>query len=319
MINSSLSVNGRIRSITIEKECESHPSMQIEMIPDKMNDVSELENIARIGSSVEADIDGILVMCGKISQVSGKVSYKGAAVSVLVVSDSVESDTNRVSRVFQSPEKTWKDITDKISGKVAFTINRSDLSSEKAENIVIQYNESDFEFVCRLAQEHNARVFVNANEHSNSSAIIGDDIKKSISLENNDIISAERSFTEFSERLDIQCSKYVELGTKVSCLQNDYVVTALRTEQLYDDCKFFLRLERIIKPRKSDRQPLSVLSLGTATVTDNKDPDSLGRIQVAFNETEDSISDKKIWIQYRRNILYRISNESMVECSINKS
>ena len=55
MINSSLSVKGRIKSVVIEKKCGKHSVMCIDIIPDKMDDISELDSFVSIGSTAEAE------------------------------------------------------------------------------------------------------------------------------------------------------------------------------------------------------------------------------------------------------------------------
>ena len=298
MINSSLSVKGRIKSVVIEKKCGKHSVMCIDFVPDKMEDISELDSFVSIGGTAEADLAGKLIMCGKINEVKGKITYSGAAVSVLAVSDSLESDKCRLSRIFQSPEKNYGDIFKIISDKVSFNVGDSKLSSEKTDKAVVQYNESDFEFACRIAREKDSRVFVIDNERGKGSVVIGDSINLSMNLESSDIISAERKISEYKEILNIEYRNYIELGTKVKFGSYEYVVTELQAEYVNDNDRFFMTLERNIQKAEENKNLLSVISLGKAKVVDNKDPDKLGRLQVEFLETEDAINDKKLWIQY---------------------
>lgn len=298
MINSSLSVNGRVKAVSIEKKCGAHSVMCVDIIPDRMDDISELDTLVSVGSQIDADIDGELIMCGIVTKVTGKVTYSGAAVSVMAMSDSIESDKCRLSRIFQSPDKSFGDIMDKISGKLSFTVNKNELASENIREAVVQYNESDFEFALRAAEEKNVRVFVIDNERGKGSVVIGDSINAANTLESKDIISAEKSIDEYSELLDIECRRYIELGTKVRSRGNEYVVTGVKAERKDDTDRFFLKLERNIGKAEEDKAPLSIISLGKARVVDNKDPDSLGRLQVEFLETEDAMNDKRIWIQY---------------------
>lgn len=242
MINSSLSVKGKVTTIKIEKKCGSHSRMTIDVKPDNMSELSELLAFVSTGTQVDANIDGTLVMCGKITNVTGKTTYSGAAVSVLVMSDSVESDMIKTSRVFQSPEKTYKDISSKISDKVTFKINKDELASKKEENVVIQYNESDFEFANRIAKENNTRLFVCDFERGRNEIIIADDMNSTLTAKNNDIISANIDVTDFYEALDIEYREYIELGTKVKIDNNEYVVVSVNAEYKDDNSRFFYRL-----------------------------------------------------------------------------
>lgn len=298
MINSSLSIKGRIREISIEKECGKHAIMHINIIPNDLKNNSELFSFTKIGTDVEADIDGTLIMCGKIRNIEGRNTYSGATVAVLIVSDSLDSDTIEISRVYQSPEKTYKEICKKISEKATFEMKKSDISSKKIEDVIIQQNETDFQFANRIALENNTRLFVCSNERGNNQIIIDDSLSKSFSLKENDIISAKITITDNNESVEFEYKEYIELGTKVNYNNQEYILVRLRAIYKDDNTRFYYRIERIIKTKEKAKYPINLLSLGRAKVTDNKDKDNLGRIQVEFTELEDSINDKKIWIQY---------------------
>lgn len=124
MINSSLSVKGRIRELSIEKECGKHAIMHIDIVPNDLKSNEELFSFVKINTYIEADINGELIMCGKIKNIEGQSTYSGAAVNVLAVSDSMESDTAEISRVYQSPEKKYKDIFEKISNNTVFEMKK---------------------------------------------------------------------------------------------------------------------------------------------------------------------------------------------------
>ena len=298
MINSNLSVQGKVTAITIEKECGKHSKMKICIVPDSMDGITELRNFISCGTSVEADIDGMLVMCGKIKEVTGKSTYAGAAVSVFVVSDSFASDMIKTSRIFQSPQKTYGNIFEKISEKVTFTISNQELASKKEEAVVIQYNESDFAFANRLASEHYTRLFVIDAQRGKNEVVIANDMQTSKQLKDIDLISAELHLSEQQETLEIEYREYIELGTKVRIENNEYVVVHLKVDQIGDGVHYFYRIERIQKKIKSDKNPVELLSLGTAKIVNNQDSDHLGRIQVEFSELEDAMKDEKIWIPY---------------------
>ena len=298
MINSSLSVPGKVTAITIEKECGKHSTMEICIVPDSVDGITELRNFVSCGTSVEADIDGMLVMCGKIKEITGKSTYAGAAVSVFVVSDSLASDMIKISRIFQSPKKTYGEICGKISEKVTFTISNRELASKKEEAVVVQYNESDFAFANRLAIEHHTRLFVIDAQRGKNEVVIADNLQTSKQLKNTDLISAELQLSEQQETLEIEYREYIELGTKVQIENNEYVVVHLKVNQIGDGVRYFYRIERIQKEIEADKNPVELFSLGTAKIVNNQDSDHLGRIQVEFSELEDAMKDEKIWIPY---------------------
>lgn len=298
MIDSSLSLNGKIREISIKKECGKHAEMNITIVPDDMKDINDLLSFAQVGISVEADINSSIIMCGKIRGISGQTTYSGAAVTVLVVSDSIESDITKTSRVYQSPEKTYKSIFEKISVKSNFEIKKNDFASKKEENVIIQSNETDFEFANRIARENNMRLFVCADDKGKSKIVVDDSFEKNIILKKEKIVSAKIDINEYSEAIEIEYKEYIELGTRVRIDTTEYVVVSVTAVMKNGADRFFMRIEKILRNVGESLNPIELISLGKARVTENKDPDNLGRIQVEFFELEDSINDKKIWIQY---------------------
>ena len=301
MINSSLSVKGRIRELSIEKECGKHAVMHIDIVPNDLKNNEELFSFVKIDTYVEADINGNLIMCGKIKNIEGQSTYSGAAVNVLVVSDSMESDTTEISRVYQSPEKKYKDIFEKIGNNAVFEIKKENLSDKTVEDVIIQQNETDFQFANRIAEENDTRLFVCSNQRGNSQIIIDDSLNSIFTLEENDIISAKINITEYNEIIEFEYKEYIELGTKVNYNGQWYVVIYSYAVYKDDNTRYYYKIERILKGKKQAINQINMISLGRAKVTDNKDTENLGRIQVEFTELEDSINDKKVWIQYINN------------------
>lgn len=298
MLKSSLSIKGRIREISIEKECGKHAVMHIAAIPGDLKSNRELFSFVKIDTAVEADIDGTLVMCGKVKNIEGQNTYSGAAVDVLIVSDSLESDTIKTSRVYQSPEKKYKDICNILSDDAKIEIKKDDLATQTVEDVVIQQNETDFQFANRIADENNTKLFVCSNERGNNRIIINDSLNKTYSLKENDIISAKIKITEYSELIEFEYKDYIELGTKVSYDNQEYVVVYLNAIYKDDNTRFYYKIERILREKEQSKNTINLISLGRAKITNNKDNENLGRVQVEFTELEDALNDKKSWIQY---------------------
>lgn len=167
--------------------------------------------------------------------------------------------------------------------------------------MIIQQNETDFQFANRIAEENDTRLFVCSNQRGNSQIIIDDSLNSIFTLEENDIISAKINITEYNETIEFEYKEYIELGTKVNYNGQWYVVIYSYAIYKDDNTRYYYKIERILKDRKQAINQINLISLGRAKVTDNKDTENLGRIQVEFTELEDSINDKKVWIQYINN------------------
>lgn len=297
-MDSSVKCKGKVVSTEIIKECGEHTKALITVVPDDIKDINSLLSFAKIGEIVEVSLDDSLIMYGTIYNVSGSIKYTGAAVQLEVVSDSIESDTTKASRIFQSPQKTMQCIFDKLNNKkYKFSFN-GNKSSESVDEVLIQNNETDFEFVSRIASEYGLKVFDCSDERGVCNIIIAESLSKMIRLEEKNIISFLGEYNKHHEVFEIQYSEYIELGTKVNLNGNDYIVVQVRAIRKDDINSFFYRIEQIKSIWNSNSHPTNLISIGKAKVTDNKDPESLGRIQVDFLDVEDVLNDSKAWIKY---------------------
>lgn len=298
MINSSIKCKGRIKETEVIKECGRHARTLITLIPDDMRSIEDFFKFAKISEKVEISLDNSLIMCGTVSDISGCIKYTGAAVTLEVVSDSAEADTTKASRIFQSTQKNIQTVFDKLSNDKYKFVFKGDASSKTIEKAIIQNNETDFEFVSRIAEEYDCKVFVCADERGVCEIIVSESLSKTKQLDTEKVIMFNAEISKHRDVLDIEYPEYMELGTTAVLNGDDYVVVFSRAIRKDDNTGFFYRLERIKSKTDAEIYPTNLISVGKAKVTDNKDPDNLGRIQVEFLEMEDALNDSKIWIKY---------------------
>ena len=298
MISSSFKCRGRITETEVIKECGNHARTLITVIPDDMRNIDSMLSFAKIGENVEVSLDDSLIMCGTVYDISGAIKYTGAAVRLEVVSDSSEADTTKASRIYQSTKKNIQTIFDKLSNdryKITF---KGDTSSKLIEDIVIQNNETDFEFVSRIAAYFDLKVFVCSDERGICNIIVSDALSNMIRLDEKKILAFSAEFDQYHEILDIEYSDYIELGTQVTLNGNNYVVVRVRAIRKDDNDRFFYRMENQKIAQNTNSHSTNLISVGKAKVTDNRDPENLGRIQVDFLDVEDILNDTKAWIKY---------------------
>lgn len=298
MINSSIKCKGKMKETEVIKECGMHTRTLITLIPDDMRSIEDFFKFAKISEKVEISLDNSLIMCGTVSNISGCIKYTGAAVTLEVMSDSAEADINKASRIFQSTQKSIQTVFDKLSNDKYRFVFRGDASSKTIEEVIIQNNETDFEFVSRIAKEYGCKVFVCADERGVCEIIVSESLSKTKQLDTEKVLMFNAEISKHRDILDIEYPEYMELGTTTALNGEDYVVVCSRAIRKDDNTRFFYKLERIKSKLDANIFPTELVSVGKARVTDNKDPKNFGRIQVEFLEMEDALGDSKIWIKY---------------------
>ena len=102
------------------------------------------------GTNIICENDGIIYFNGVLQSVKIKCRESVYYLEVYAVSNTVLLDTVKYKRSFQDNSQTYKSIVESVikSSGASVTYNAPELT---VENIILQYNETDWEFVKRLA------------------------------------------------------------------------------------------------------------------------------------------------------------------------
>lgn len=156
-------------------------------------------------------------------------------------------DKLKHTRVFQNKSMTYAEIVNKILKKYGFSY-LSELSLEQSINeIIVQYQETDWEFLQRIASHMEVGVlpsFVGNNKY----IVIGLQKKKEEAIEYRDYSVKKRikKFEEGSEKYSseyetvytILADTYLELGTKVTIMNHEVFVSVCRTKKIFEEVLF---------------------------------------------------------------------------------
>lgn len=156
-------------------------------------------------------------------------------------------DKLKHTRVFQNKSMTYAEIINKILNKYGFYY-LSDLNLEQRTNeIIVQYQETDWEFLQRIASHLNVGVLSNFDD-KNKYIVIGLQKKNQKIVEFRDYTVKKRmkrfeedtniSALEYEMVYTILTDIYLELGTKVTIMNQETFVSLCRTKKISEEVLF---------------------------------------------------------------------------------
>lgn len=290
---------GILQKVKLNKRVNSHSSCEIEMIftGDSINELKKY-----IGSEIVIENDERKHMRGEIHGVTLKKTFSVSTIVFFADSFSTRADKVPGNRIFQDTKKKYSDIVsclenDNLSVKI---LERS-FADEQTNLAVIQHNETDFEFAKRLALSRGLYLFIDDTSQKCSINICKCFSSKKKTMSDDQIVLLDYEINQYEERFMITSREYFDFGSEVSLNGYDYLVIGFSL--LYENGAEIYKyvLSRIIGNEDPVKENDSFI-LGKGRIKSNDDPEHLGRLQVAFLEYEDRLSDNKLWIPYINNL-----------------
>lgn len=153
----SIIINGKkieiigIEEVTIKEEVNNHSNLNLSFSTTESNiiNVGEEISIKAVSNSNAVIFRNDLIFSGIIE----KVEIRDNIVKLEAKSFSIELDRVKRKRTFQDKEKTYKDIIDAVVkeskyNKFKFIISQN--CNKPIEKLIIQYDETDWEFLKRI-------------------------------------------------------------------------------------------------------------------------------------------------------------------------
>ena len=256
----------------------------------------------KIGNNISIDNGDEFLFYGYIDNVSVETRFSETEITVHAVSCSTKSDCTKKFRIFQNPQKTLYDITEYIQkhSSAGIVCKCHDIISEP----VLQHEETDFEFLARMAKRCGLQIFVRDTEKAESiSFLIGkySDMSPVRLREKPEKLSYHAEFTEnFSQSKYIFLilrEQFLDIGTLIDMGNEIFYVSEMHLEFERGVFKYQYLLHEQGSVQKTECQPLPAFVSLKAVTENNNDPESMGRIQVRFDcNYEDALSEQKIWI-----------------------
>lgn len=297
-------VTGLLVNFSLRKKFGKHGECKFTMSVKDDEATAQLEKVGKsIGVSIVSE-NPLPVFFGEIKSITLNRKISKTCIEVFAVSDSKKIDEEKHTRVFQNPEKTFADVLN-IS-RLKLQNCELSLSSETAKtkykNIILQNQETDFEFINRLSKYSGSKLWINDTKQGKIVLKVGDvfdetprkiEFKKLLSCS----IGREKKFKTAS----FVTREYFPLGSLVQ-IENDsckYLITSLELKLIHGADRFFYETEEYSpKKIKIEPVPLEKTVKLKAQILKNKDEKNLGRVQVQVVNVEDE-DKEKIWLPYR--------------------
>lgn len=255
-----------------------------------------------IGKTISVELDsGRPIFFGEVAEVFIEPTYHGSCVEVKAMSSSQKTDETKATRIFQSPDKKFQEILnpERLSLKNCSVELDAKLGAKACREIILQDDETNFDFVRRLAAWQGRRVWVRDTWQGQCAlkvAPAADDTLNKISPE--DVISLRIGRRGQLQTAELIARNYFELGRLLTLEDNPckFLIVGLEVYHERGVERIRLELEELTEPKPAEILQTPVVKL-KAKVTDISDKENLGQILVQF-EIEDKDA-KKSWLPYR--------------------
>ena len=256
-----------------------------------LDKAEEFVSLAEQRRQIEITSDnGDRVMSGIVFSVTVDYGVGTAVADMTIVSRSIEYQESGKERIFQDPQKTFEGI---LKAFPYVNIGKSEHLKDKVEEIICQHNMDDFSFLVYLANLCGTRLWLS---DSGEICFGTPGTKHSFDLKETDRAKAILSRTLKARKngriLDIETLQQLPNGVEISLDRKAYTVCSVRIFEQYDETRF--RYSGYTAPYP-ERPKADTVLITKARVTNQNDPDDLGRIQVQFLDFEDNDTDKA-WI-----------------------
>lgn len=294
--------NQNISAFSLKEKLNSHSECEIRI---NIGDADHTDFLNQLGKTLSIKNDREFVFRGIIDRLTEEKRYSGNILTVHSVSQSIKTDTQKHKRIFQDPDKKLSDIIAFIDrrygGRDGIKLCGED---KKITKCVIQNDETDFEFLNRLARENGYRTIVRSDdsnidilvgEYNNYSNVIDLEDKKEY-CEKIEISDIYESGTSVNLVLRDDPYSYIPLGRKIRYNEKYYYVDSLAIAMERSTYKYkYVLFETDNKVQISDSDFPLIMLKGNVSNTD--DPEHKGRIQVRFDCDYDEVkSDRLAWI-----------------------
>lgn len=277
--------------------------------------------LQKIGDCIKVELDEYdngkkssynkVIFNGIISNICTDVSFSETIINISSVSFSVFEDEERYTRIFQNPDKNFSDLANvqRLNLKKSEIRINEGLAERVVRNVVVQNQETNFEFLKNLSRKIGTRLWINDLDSECVNIVFASKLGKlDEKLSSNDIISYQKHRSREKNTIKIVAKNYIEIGRIINVLDDpkDYLVIRLSVYYLNKVLVYSYELTDIIENKETNRTQFSLEKsvVFKAKVKNVTDPDNMGRIQVEFVETGfDGVVDMDkecpIWLEYR--------------------
>jgi hypothetical protein len=249
-----------------------------------------------LDATLEISYDNTDIFSGFIESIEVFKDMNKTVVEIIVSSFSKKIDIKKHHRIYQDTKQTYKSIIDSLNIDVVDLLPLdSSIASEVVDAVVTQMAETDYSFISKLFGIKGIPIVNDDISNKNPSLWIGKRVGVEHSLEDDKphilLTKINNKILKFNKQYDVSYS----IGDAVSFQGEKYWIASV---EIY--FKNSILHSNIIAESNYNIFPTvpSTTALTIkAKVINNKDPETKGRIQVDFSESEfdDMFSDNRHW------------------------
>ena len=289
-----------ITEFNLKKEVNNHSKCYFKALI-KEKSISKYLNM--VGQVADIYLKQKKILSAIVLEVNLIKNFSETYIEVVAQSYSVKLDSEKHTRLFQNPEKTLNsilNIVNSFSPSFDIKILDKEIKNKIIKKPILQYDETDFEFINRMANENEMYLWLDDISNNHRNIKIYKSLNTSVKfIELEKIRSYRLKKDLLSEVVEITLDEYIELGKVVQIENIRYFVTELEIKKEKEEYLINYTLTRIDKLffEKNDKNKNFIKLKGR--VIDNNDPKRLGRIKVDFIGIEELDNEKKIWIDFK--------------------
>ncbi len=299
-------VNGYFENFSLKKTSGEHSVCKFRMNV-HVDEAAALMNKVGEPLAVMLGVENPMpVFFGEIYEIALERAISRTCIEVIAFSDSKKIDEEEHTRLFQNPKKTFGEILNPMRLKLKnCRLNLPDeLATKKYEKILLQNQETDFEFIKRLANYCGTRLWIIDTRQGKASFTVGHCLEDSEHrLSQEDIFFCRTSQKKNLKTMHLVTKKYFSLGTTIYVGKNTckYLITALEIRQIHGADEIFYELEEYKSKNFFINAALLEKTVKLkAHVKNSQDAENFGRIQVQVDSSDAEDEDtEKFWLPYR--------------------
>ncbi len=273
-----------------------------------INDGAEEKFLACTGKIISVmNDDNAPIFFGRAESVEVENTIGAARVFVSCVSNSITADEEIKTRIFHNPEKKFSDVlnTARLALQNANLKLSEDFSALKYLPVILQNQETNFQFIARIAKNFGRRFWIlDTMEQANFfiDACVNKSARK---ISKSQIVLLRRSKVGKHYKFFVKSQNFFDIGQTVTVenATGEFVIVGIKVLLEHESYFFYYELEesKLEPPKIPDAPILAKTFKLHGKVKNTKDPKNLGRIQVTFDDkfVEDMDKENPLWISYR--------------------
>ena len=250
--------------------------------------------------------DNAPIFFGRVESVEVENSFGASRVFASCVSLSILEDEEIKTRIFHNPDKKFSDVLNPARLSLKSNLKLAeDFSNLKYPPVILQNQETNFEFMARLAKNFERRFWISDTLPQTDFFIDSSVNKSARKIGKGQILSVRQKKVGKKFKFFVKSQKFFDVGQVVTLenIAGEFVIIGLKVSLERETYFFYYEIdEHKLPPPKIPDAPILAKTLKLhGKVKSTKDPKNLGRIQISFDDKFIEDMDKKnpLWIPYR--------------------